>query len=129
MKTDYQKAIYEIRKEIENEIINLIKTNKDNFVKIPYYCEEDYIDDDVEQLIEDGYNVIIEDGFNGFNLNVQTINHCGYIQYIDIVALSINKFDVVEIIDKEQNIHILGDVSNLIELSNIYDILYDVINE
>ena len=126
MKTDYQKVIYEIRKEIENEIINLIKTNKDNFVKIPYYCEEDYIDDDVEQLIEDGYNVIKEDGFN---LNVQTINYCGYIQYIDVVAISINKFDVVEIIDKEQNTHILSDVSNLNELSNIYDILYDVINE
>lgn len=126
MKTDYQKRIYDIRKEIENEIINLIKSNKDNFVKIPYYCEEDYIDDEVEQLIEDGYNVIKEDGFN---LNVQTINHCGYIQYIDVVALSINKFGDVEIIDKEQNIHILSDVSNLNELSNIYDILYDVINE
>jgi hypothetical protein len=126
MKTDYQKRIYDIRKEIENEIINLIKTNKDNFVKIPYYCEEDYIDDDVEQLIEDGYNVIKEDGFN---LNVQTFNYCGYVQYIDVVAISINKFDVVEIIDKEQNIHILSDVSNLNELSNIYDILYDVINE
>lgn len=117
MKKNYRQQVWDLRKEIENSIANIV-SNNDNQINIPFYYGEDEIDDDIETLIEDGYDVRAE---NGVNLYVEVINHCGYIQQIDIVAVCRDSRGEVELVSKDSNIHYIADVSRMEDLVEIYE--------
>lgn len=117
MEKNYRQQVWDLRKEIENSIANIV-SNKGNNINIPFYYDEDEIDDDIETLIEDEYDVRAE---NGVNLYVEVINHCGYIQQIYIVAVCCNSRGEVELVSKDSNIHYLTDVARMEDLVEIYE--------
>lgn len=117
MEKNYRQQVWDLRKEIENSIANIV-SNNDNQINIPFFYDEDDIDDDIETLIEDGYDVRAE---NGVNLYVEVINHCGYIQQIDVVAVCRDSRGEVELVSKDSNIHYIADISRMEDLVEIYE--------
>ena len=117
MEKNYRQQVWDLRKEIEQSIEEIVRNN-DNHINIPFYYDEDEIDDDIETLIEDEYDVRAE---NGVNLYVEVINHCGYIQQIEVVAVCRNSRGEVELVSKNSNIHYIDDVSRMEDLVEIYE--------
>lgn len=117
MGKNYRQQVWDLRKEIEQSIEEIVRNN-DNHINIPFYYDEDEIDDDIETLIEDEYDVRAE---NGVNLYVEVINYCGYIQQIYIVAVCCNSRGEVELVSKDSNIHYLTDVARMEDLVEIYE--------
>ena len=120
MEKNYRQRVWDLRKEIEQSIEEIV-CNK-NQINIPFYYDEDEIDDDIETLIEDEYDVRAE---NGVNLYVEITNHCGYIQQIYIVAVCRNSRGEVELVSKDSNIHYLTDVARMEDLVEIYERISD----
>jgi hypothetical protein len=110
-----------LRKQIEKSIEDIVISN-DNQINIPFFYDEDEIDDDIETLIEDEYDVRAE---NGVNLYVEVINHCGYIQQIDVVAVTRSSRGEVELVSKDSNLHYIADVSRMEDLVEIYERITD----
>ena len=121
MEKNYRQQVWDLRKEIEQSIEEIVRNN-DNHINIPFYYDEDEIDDDIETLIEDEYDVRAE---NGVNLYVEVINYCGYIQQIYIVAVCCNSRGEVELVSKDSNIHYLTDVARMEDLVEIYERIAD----
>lgn len=117
---DYYKRISKLRNEIEKSIREIVLSNNNNNIFIPFYYDEDEIDDDIETLIEDGYNVIIGDEPN---LCIQITTYSGECKYIDVVAVSFS-YGEVEIISKESNFYHISQVSRLVDLAEIYHICF-----
>lgn len=117
MKKNYRQQVWDLRKEIEQSIEEIVR-NKGNHINIPFFYDEDEIDDDIETLIEDEYDVRAE---NGVNLYIEVVNHCGYIQQIDVVAVCCNGRGEIELVSKDSNIHYIGDVSRMEDLVEIYE--------
>ena len=115
-KKNYSQRVWDLRQEIEQSIEEIVRNNN-NEIHIPFYYDEDVIDDDIETLIEDGFDVRAD---NGVNLYIEVINHCGYIQQIEVVAICYRKGNV-ELISKDSNVHYLTDVSRLTDLVEIYE--------
>lgn len=121
MEKNYRQQVWDLRKQIEQSIEEIV-INNDNQINIPFFYDEDEIDDDIETLIEDEYDVRAE---NGVNLYVEVNNHCGYIQQIYIVAVCCNCRGEVELVSKDSNIHYLTDVSRMEDLVEIYERIAD----
>jgi hypothetical protein len=121
MEKNYRQQVWDLRKEIENSIANIV-SNKGNNINIPFYYDEDEIDDGIKTLIEDGYDVRAE---NGVNLYIEVINHCGYIQQIDVVAVCRNSRGAVELVSKDSNLHYIADVSRMEDLVEIHERITD----
>lgn len=117
MEKNYRQQVWDLRKEIEQSIEEIVRNN-DNHINIPFYYDEDEIDDDIETLIEDEYDVRAE---NGVNLYVEATNYCGYIQQIYVVAVCCNNRGEVELVSKDSNIHYLTDVARMEDLVEIYE--------
>lgn len=120
-KKNYRQQVWDLRKEIENSIANIV-SNKGNNINIPFFYDEDLIDDDIETLIEDGYDVRVG---NGINLYIEVVKYCGYIQQIEVVAVCKNNRGEVELVSKDSNIHYLTDVSRVEDLVEIYERIVD----
>lgn len=69
MEKSYRQQVWDLRKEIEDSIANIV-SNKGNNINIPFYYDEDKIDDDIKTLIEDGYDVRAENGVNILRLSI-----------------------------------------------------------
>lgn len=121
MKKNYRQQVWDLRKEIEQSIEEIVRNN-DNHINIPFYYDEDEIDDDIKTLIEDEYDVRAE---NGVNLYVEVINYCGYIQQIEVVAISINRRGEVGLVSKSSNTHYISDVARMEDLVEIYERITD----
>lgn len=117
MTKNYRQQVWDLRKEIEQSIEEIVRNNG-NHINIPFYYDEDEIDDDIETLIEDEYDVRAE---NGVNLYIEVINHCGYNQQIEVVAVCRNSRGEVELVSKNSNIHYISDVSRMEDLVEIYE--------
>lgn len=117
MEKNYRQQVWDLRKEIEQSIEEIV-TNNDNQINIPFFYDEDYIDDDIKTLIEDEYDVRAE---NGVNLYVEVINHCGYTQQIEVVAVCRSSRGEVELVSKDSNIHYIADVARMEDLVEIYE--------
>lgn len=115
MAVDYRKEIWDLSKRIREDIYAIVLLN-DSHINIPFYYDEDDMDDDIQTLIDDEYDVRAE---IGCNLNVETINYCGY-KDIEVVAIQIYKGDV-ELVDKTSHTHLLSDVTRLNDLAEIYE--------
>lgn len=120
MEKNYRQRVWDLRKEIEQSIEEIVRNNE-NQINIPFYYDEDIIDDDIETLIEDKYDVRAE---NGVNLYVEVINYCCYIQQIEVVAICYRMGDV-ELIVKDSKSHRLADVSRMEDLVEIYERIAD----
>lgn len=115
-KKNYRQQVWDLRKQIEQSIEEIV-CNK-NQINIPFFYDEDLIDDDIETLIEDGYDVRVG---NGINLYIEVVKYCGYIQQIEVVAVCKNNRGEVELVSKDSNIHYLTDVSRMEDLVEIYE--------
>lgn len=113
---NYYNRISKLRNEIEKSIREIVLNNNNN-IFIPFYYDEDFIDNDIETLIEDGYDVIIGDEPN---LCIQITTYGGECKYIDVVAVAFN-YGEVEIISKESNFYHISQVSRLVDLAEIYE--------
>lgn len=114
MAVNYRLQAHNLEQQIKEDIKGIVLIN-DSHINIPFYYDE--IDDDIQTLIDDGYDVRAE---IGCNLNVETINYCGHISDIDVVAIEIHKDEVI-LIDKESHIHYLNDLTRLYDLIEIYE--------
>lgn len=116
MAVNYRLQAYNLEQQIKEDIKAIVLIN-DSHINIPFYYDEDDMDDDIQTLIDDEYDVRAE---IGCNLNVETINHCGYINDIEVVAIEIHKDEVI-LIDKKSHIHYLNDLTRLYDLIAIYE--------
>lgn len=116
MAVDYRKEIWDLSKRIREDIYAIVLLN-DSRINIPFYYDEDDMDDDIQTLIDEEYD--IRPGV-GCNLNVETLNYCSYIKDIEVVAIQIYKGDV-ELVDKTSHTHLLSDVTKLNDLAEIYE--------
>lgn len=119
-KTGYVERLWWMKKEIINDFIRIIKDNGGE-VKIPYYYDEDDINDDIETLIEDGFDV--QTGSTYDNMTA-TITSYDCRKEVEIVAFSFNeKTQRVEIITSDSSLYELNDIDNIQSLALIYEVL------
>ena len=119
-KKSYVERLWWMKKEIINDIKLLIENNGGE-IKIPYYYDEDEINDDIETLIEDEFDVRVGDSYNNMTT---TISGYDCIKDVEIVAFTINnKTSLVELITSDSNVYELNDINNIQSLALIYDVL------
>ena len=119
-KKNYRQQVWDLRKQIEQSIEEIVRNNE-NQINIPFFYDEDFIDDDIETLIEDGYDVRAEDGVNFY---IEVVSYCEYIQQIEVVAICYRMGDV-ELIGKDSKLHRLADVLRMEDLVEIYERITD----
>ena len=117
---NYSEKLWLLRQEIIADIKEILLSNG-NRVYIPFFYDEDEIDDDIETLIEDEYNVQI--GNDCDNLLLYTEGYCGYRSHIYVVAVHLEKDGSIIIITKQSNIVYIEDVHDLHELVKLYEAL------
>lgn len=116
MAVNYRKEIWDLSKRIREDIYAIVLLN-DSHINIPFYYDEDDMDDDIQYLIDEKYDVRAG---SGCNLKVGAINYYGHINDIEVVAIQIYK-GAVELVDKSSRTHSLSDVINLTDLAEIYE--------
>lgn len=116
----YSEKLWQLRQEIIADIKDILLAN-DNRVNIPFFYDEDEIDDDIETLIEDEYNVQV--GKDSDNLLIYTENYCGYRSHIYVVAIHLEKNGNILITTKRSNIVYIEDIHDLHDLINLYEAL------
>lgn len=117
MKTNYAEKLWVMRGEIHADVRELVKAQGGQ-INVPYFYDEDDMDDDIETLIEDGYNVQV--GSPYANLRVGLMNYCGYRIETEIVALTINKYNNVEIVTSKSEIYQFTDIENIQVMAMVY---------
>ena len=116
---NYHQQVWDLRKQIVQDIEEIVRKNG-NHITIPFYYDEDEIDEDIKTLIDDEiYDVRPSEGIN---THIEIVNHCGYIQQIDVVALAYRLGDV-EVISKESRCHCISEVSRMSDLAELYEIV------
>lgn len=116
----YSEKLWQIRQEIIADIKDILLANG-NRVNIPFFHDEDEIDDDIETLIEDEFNVQV--GNDSDNLLIYTENHCGYRSQIYIVSVNLEKNGSITLVTKCSDIVYIEDVNDLHSLINLYEAL------
>lgn len=116
----YSEKLWQLRQEIIADIKDILLANG-NRVNIPFFYDEDEIDDDIETLIEDEYNVQV--GKDSDNLLIYTENYCGYRSHIYVVAIHLEKNGNILITTKRSNIVYIEDIHDLHDLINLYEAL------
>lgn len=114
-KKDYRQQVLLLRKNIEQSIEKIVCNKKQ--ISIPFFYDEDDIDEDIETLIEEGYDVRVG---NGINLYIGVDNYCGNIQQIEVIAICY-RMGSVELIGKDSNLYRLVDVIGIYDLVEIYE--------
>ena len=115
---NYSEKLWQLRQEVIADIKDILLSNG-NKVNIPFFYDEDDIDDDIETLIEDEYNVQV--GNNSDNLLVYTENYCDYRSYIYVVAIHLEKDGSIVIVTKQSDIVYIEDVKDLHDIINLYE--------
>lgn len=116
----YSEKLWQLRQEIIADIKDILLANG-NRVNIPFFYDEDEIDDDIETLIEDEYNVQV--GKDSDNLLIYTENYCGYRSHIYVVAIHLEKNGNIVITTKRSNIVYIEDIYDLHDLINLHEAL------
>lgn len=115
MKHDFYQQYQQLKDMVIEAARDLIDKHG-GVINVPYYCADDDIDDDVEQLIEDGFDVRINE--DGENLSV-LINTGITVGFVEIVALKIGKGIVL--ISKDSNIYNFHDITGLPNMMSVYE--------
>lgn len=119
MKKDFYQQYAQLRNEVIEEVYKLVNEHGGRIL-VPYYCLEDDIDDDVEQLIEDGFDVRNGDGDN-LTVLVETGATLGF---VEIVAVKTGKGIVL--ITKDSNLYNFQDIATLPGMIAVYDHLVNM---
>ena len=119
MKKDFYQQYVQLSNEVIEEVRKLVNEHGGRIL-VPYYCLEDDIDDDVEQLIEDGFDVRNGDGDN-LTVLVETGTTLGF---VEIVALKTGKGIVL--ITKDSNLYNFQDIATLPSMIAVYDHLVNM---
>ena len=117
---NYSEKLWQLRQEIIADIKEVLVANKGE-VKIPFFYDEDEIDDDIETLIEDEYDVQVGDKNNNLRLFCQ--NYCGVQYSVEVVAVHFDKRGNIICVTKSSNIVYIEDVTDLYALADLYEAL------
>lgn len=119
MKKDFYQQHVQLRNEIMEEVRKLVNEHGGRIL-VPYYCSEDDMDDDVEQLIEDEFDVINEEGDN---LTV-LVDTGVKLEFVEVVAVETRK-DIV-LTTKDQDLYNFQDIATLPGMIAVYDHLVNM---
>ena len=119
MKKDFYQQYVQLRNEVIEEVRKLVDEHGGRIL-VPYYCLEDDIDDDVEQLIEDEFDVVNEEGDN-LSVHVETGME---LKMVEIVAVKTGKG--VVLITKDSNLYNFQDIATLLDMIAVYDHLVNM---
>ena len=119
MKKDFYQQYVQLRNEVIEEVRKLVNEHG-GYILVPYYCLEDDIDGDVEQLIEDEFDVVNEEGDN-LSVHVETGME---LKMVEIVAVKTGK-DIV-LTTKDQNLYNFQDIATLPGMIAVYDHLVNM---
>lgn len=96
---DYFKKINKLNEGILNEIRNVLVKNGGT-ITIPYFYDEDMIDNYIEKLIEDGYDVQVGELLDNVYITADTWN-----EEVEVVAVTLGwqwDSNAVVVVDKTQ---------------------------
>ena len=116
----YSEKIRKLRQEIIADIKEILTANN-GVVKIPFFYDEDEIDNDIETLIEDEYDVQVGDKNNNLRLFCQ--NYCGVHYSVEVVAVHFDKRGDIICVTKSSDIVYIEDVTDLYALADLHDAL------
>ncbi len=114
---DYSRIFQDLKSEIINSITELVIPNTKTF--IPYYYDEDDIDEDIETLIEDNYNVIVGSVDDNLSVTIENVFSVN-VFLIDVVAI-INDNGCIKLVSKEQELYYLDNVLLFEDFIKIYE--------
>lgn len=118
---NFSKKIWDLRNEIIDEIKKILIANG-NQVNIPFFYDEDEIDENIKSLIEDEYKV--QNGNPNDNLLVHIENYCGYRYSTEIVCVYLNKRNDVFVVTSKNNLELITFVE-LDDICTIYEKLVE----
>lgn len=119
MKKDFYQQYNQLKNEVIEEVRKLVDEHGGRIL-VPYYCLEDDIDDDVEQLIEDEFDVRNEDGDN-LTVHVETGLE---LKVVEIVAVKTGKGIVL--VTKDSNLYNFQDIVTLLGMIAVYEHLVNM---
>jgi hypothetical protein len=114
---DYSRIFQDLKSEIIKSITELVIPNTKTF--IPYYYDEDDIDEDIETLIEDNYNVIVGSVDDNLSVTIENVFSVN-VFLIDVVAI-INDNGCIKLVSKEQELYYLDNVLLFEDFIKIYE--------
>lgn len=98
---DFLNRIKSLNEEMLAEIRKIINESEGKRILIPFFYDEDLVDDDIQRLVEDGYEVY--EGYSGdnFSINLETYAN----KEVDVIGVSLGTHwddNAVVVIDKYQ---------------------------
>lgn len=125
-KANYLEQIFWLKVNIKHDIMDIVNTMGGE-IKIPYYYDEDFIDDDIETLIEDGYDVRVGSPYDNLRVKVTCEDMYEDIEKdIEVVAVQICN-DKLEIISSRSDVYSIAQINDIQILALIYETLHKII--
>lgn len=125
-KVNYLEQIFLLKDSIKQDIMDIVNVMGGE-IKIPYYYDEDFIDDDVETLIEDGYDVRVGSPYDNLRVRVTCEDMYEDIERdIEVVAFQICN-DKLEIISSRSDVYSIAQINDVQILALSYETLYNLI--
>ena len=125
-KVNYLEQIFWLKVNIKHDIMDIVNVMGGE-IKIPYYYDEDFIDDDVETLIEDGYDVRVGSPYDNLRVRVTCEDMYEDIERdIEVVAFQVCN-DKLEIISSRSDVYSIAQINDVQILALIYETIYKLI--
>lgn len=125
-KVNYLEQIFLLKDSIKQDIMDIVNVMGGE-IKIPYYYDEDFIDDDIETLIEDGYDVRVGSPYDNLRVRVTCEDMYEDIErHIEVVAFQVYN-DKLEIISSCSNVYSIAQINDVQILALIYETIYKLI--
>ena len=125
-KVNYLEQIFWLKVNIKHDIMDIVNVMGGE-IKIPYYYDEDFIDDDVETLIEDEYDVRVGNPYDNLRVRVTCEDMYEDIEKdIEVVAFQVCN-DKLEIVSSRSDVYSIAQINNVQILAQIYETLYKLI--
>lgn len=125
-KVNYLEQIFLLKDSIKQDIMDIVNVMGGE-IKIPYYYDEDFIDDDVETLIEDEYDVRVGSPYDNLRVRVTCEDMYEDIEReIEVVAIQVCN-DKLEIISSRSDVYSIAQINDVQILALIYETIYKLI--
>lgn len=125
-KVNYLEQIFWLKVNIKHDIMDIVNVMGGE-IKIPYYYDEVFIDDDIETLIEDEYDVRVGNPYD--NLRVRVTCEDMYEDTekdIEVVAVQICN-DKLELVSSRSDVYSVAQINDVHTFAMIYEALYKLI--
>ena len=125
-KVNYLEQIFWLKVNIKHDIMDIVNVMGGE-IKIPYYYDEVFINDDIETLIKDGYDVRVGNPYDNLRVRVTCEDMYEDIEKdIEVVAFQIYN-DKLEIISSRSDVYSIAQINNVQTFAMIYETLYKMI--